>query len=495
MVRTTQFSEEVSVKSRVYQIRLRAQDVRRIEQQDKCRLHKGPSRSYYVSAISLKYLRVKQYDLKIIKELVPHEMGMRIIYPLDRLLHRLPPEDVQTEVMAYALAHKKDGKVPTPVYYGRTLKEIPGTFVLDRPGGKRHYRWHWDRRKRKRPPRQLKELFPKLLQRMTDPETRFVISLGGGGLRLFAHPSIFKLIEELGAKDAIEEVWGCSGGAIAGLAYALGADHEIIEQEGYRIYHEKFGLNFQPKRSFSLSRSLFNSFTKAFSGQGVGLKGFVDIQHALEESLKKIAHYKRPEIPFFAIAYNVSSNRNEVLTSEKIVSKNYDGLIKRCSPMDAVLASTAIPILFVPRIIRRGKTQVTYIDGGISEELPLPSVYEKWKHDRRAKRTDKKKLFILTVNLFPQLSGWKVLSSGLLQKLPLVEYLNVITRLADLVRRSRIDEHIRNLRKKDNVEVAQVTLGPLANTAFLDPEIVPLVIEKAKETFFQQLRAIEQKLI
>lgn len=310
-------------------------------------------------------------------------------------------------------------------------------------------------------------------------------------MRLFAHPSIFKLVEELGGKDAIDEVWGCSGGAIAGLAYCLGADHEVLEEEGYKMYHNKYSVEFLPKRGSSLKKMLFNRFLPERS---VGLKGFVALQNTLQTSLERVAKHKRPTIPFYAISYNVSLKKNEVLTPEKVQTGVYDGLIKRCSPIDAVLASTAIPILFVPRIIKRGRTPITYIDGAVAEELPLPSIYTKWQLDREAGLTKKKRLFILTVNLFPELAKWKLLRYSALRRIPLVEYLSVIARVADLVRLSRIKEHVRSITTDPSVEVAVVTLGALQKSGFLNPEIIPTVIDKAKGTFFKELRSIEQRL-
>ena len=81
-----------------------------------------------------------------------------------------------------------------------------------------------------------------------------------------------------------------------------------------------------------------------------------------------------------------------------------------------------------------------------------------------------------------------------LQVSPLLEHLMVITKLADLVRQSRIDEHIDTITRHDDVEVAQLTLGAMQKAAFLDPDLIPQIIDRAKGTFFDQLRTIEQQL-
>jgi hypothetical protein len=374
---------------------------------------------------------------------------------------------------------------------GRTSDETLESFVLDIPGGRRSYRWRWDPRRRVRKEPSFQERFPKLIERMLDPDTRFVVSLGAGGLRMFAHPTIFKLIGALGTQHAIEEIWGASGGAMAGLAYALGADHQILEQEGYNIYHEKYELKLGPSLPEVMKNMVFN---RLMPGTTVSLKGFVDIQSAVQASLTRVAKHRKPMLPVYALAYNMDTKRNEVLTPEHIDAGAYAGFIKHASAIDCVLASSAIPILFVPRVIKRGKTPFTYIDGGFFEELPLASVYQKWRIDRKRHFTKKKKLFVLAVNLFPYLSTWKIFGTFLTRYVPLLELVGFMTRLADLTRRARIDEQIRSIHHDPNAFVAEINLPRLSHVNFLDPQIIPIVIDKARGRFFSELLKIEAQL-
>jgi len=477
----------------VYQIRFAAGAPTDLlaRQTTRFRLYPGSDLTYFVSHLSLTGLKEIDAHFECMREIAFSTSGVTIVFPHETVLHDVPTDAVVEEMIAFALSRKARGKTFKPLYCGRTREDIPDSFVLDIPGGIRNYRWKWEERKTTRRAIPFRDRFPKLIKRMTDPATRFVVSLGGGGLLLFAHPSIFKLIEAMGAKDHIEEIWGGSGGAIAGMAYSLGADHQIIEQEGYDIYNRKYNLEFRPS-SFDMIKNLVLS--RLLPGSSLNIKGFVDIHNAMQESLARICKQKKPLIPFYALAYNMTTNTNEVLTPSPVRRDVYKGFIRHCSPIDSVLASAAIPILFVPRVIRRGATSFTYIDGSIFEEVPTSSVYHKWIIDRKHHLTRKKKLFILSVNLFPYLSTQKYFGDILLQHLPILELVTVLLRLADLMRRVRIDDSIKAINADPRATVVEVRLPKLSTYNFLNPQIIPTVIERARGTFYQQLLRIEQNL-
>lgn len=446
----------------------------------------------FVSHSSLKSLESTDIKFEVAEELAPEKAHTKVAFSLKAVLHEIPPNEVCEEIVALALSRKAKGERSNPIYVGRTAEELPDSFVLDRPGGRRRYRWVWNRRKTPRKMVSFEDRFPRLIEAVTDPDTRFVVSLGAGGLRMFAHPSIFRLIRALGVESAIEEIWGCSGGAIAGLAYALGADHQILEQEGFHLYHRKYDLTLSPSAPTVIKNLIIDHL---FPGTRLSLDGFVDVQNAVQALLARVALYNKPSIPFYAIAYNLSLKRNEVLTPTKVNSKAYDGRIKYCSPINAVLASAAIPVLFVPKIIKRGQTQFTYIDGSLFEEVPLTSVYHKWQMDKKNRTTKKKKLFILAINLFPYFSTWKFFFTRYLVKfLPLLEFAGILARLADLVRRTRIDDQIQTINEDRNAYVAEINLPLLSKVNFLDPKIIPMVIDKARGSFFDQLVKLEARL-
>jgi len=453
------------------------------------RLYPGPPGTYFLSETSRRGLERLHIPLKILKKQSPEEAGIRIRIPLDSVLFDLPTENARGEVAAYTLSQYQKGKIPAVVYCGRTREEFPGSFLMDIPGGKRNYRWRWEKGGSSTH-LSIGERFPKLLRKIRDPQTRFVVSLGAGGLRFFAHSSLLKLIEALDVERSIDEIWGCSGGAVVGLLYALGAKHGEIEKLGYDIYNQRYNLRLAPSKLEVIKNLILDWI---FPIQATAFKGFVDVQQTLREGIFKIAKKKKPHLPFYALAYNVSLKRNEVLTPMPVPTRGYNGFVRRSSAMDAILASSAIPILFLPRVILHDKTPYTYVDGSVTEEVPLLSIYNKWSLDKKAGLTKKKRLFILAANLFPHVSSWKPLGHFLLKHLPLIQYLSVAARLADFVRQSRIDEQIGLLKKDPNVEVAEISL-PLQGLSILDPRSIPTVIERAHGSFLKQLMKIEDGL-
>ena len=486
------FSNE-AIKRSIYQIRfLDDRALEAIKDQSKYfRIYPGNENTFYVSTGSLLALRKLTKKFEVVREIQSDQTGITIDMPSEVVLYDHPTEDVEEEIVALALSRKDRAKPCNPIYCGRSQVETENTFVMDRPGGSRNYRWRWDMRKRKANPPDVRDRFPKLIKRMTDKDTRFVISLSGGGLLLFAHPSIFKLMEVLGVQDHIEEIWGCSGGAIAGMAYALGAKNDVIEQEGFDIYNRKYSLELGPKKMEVLKNLLLS---RIIPGSSLRLEGFVDIQTDLQESLHRIIKAKRPIKPFFSIAYNMDLRRSEVLTPSRVNSKIYGDHIKHCTPFQAVMASSAIPVLFYPCVIKRGKTSYTFIDGSFAEEVPLNSIYYKWQMDRKHGITKKKKLFVISVNLFPFFSRQIIFSKFLTKYFPIFEMGSILLRLVDLVRRVKVDEDISAINTDPDAKVVEMRLPKQSQYNFLNPQIIPVVIERARGTFFEQLLQIESKL-
>lgn len=476
----------------IYRIRLREDDLKTLPKgaDEFTRLYPAADDTFFVTERSLAGLRRITSKFDVVKVITPRALKFAIIFPLETDLYDTPNDDVKEEIVAFALS-RHDRDLPSqPVYFGRTREDVPDTFVLDRPGGVRNYRWRWDRRKKKRFGDTFAQRFPKLIKHMKDPHTRFVVSLGGGGLLLFAHPSIFKLLERLGVKDCIEELWGCSGGALAGMAYSLGADNEIIEQEGYDIYNRKYSFELSPSKAEVLKNLLY----QAIPGTALSFKGFVDIQKSMQDSLARVVKHAKPSIPFYGLAYNMNEQRSEVLTPCRIRSALYEGFIRHAKPLDVVMASSAIPILFAPCVIRRGRTSHVYIDGSFGEEVPLSSVYHKWVLDKKHRVTKKKRVFILSVNLFPYFSTQEYFGQALIKLLPVLEWGGVLLRLTDLIRRVRIDESVKAINIDPHAMAVEVRLPKLSRYNFLNPQIIPTVIDRARGSFYKQLQEIEAQL-
>lgn len=67
-------------------------------------------------------------------------------------------------------------------------------------------------------------LFTTLRRMATSGEYRLVISLGGGAVPgLCGNAALLRIVEELGLREHVEEVWGTSAGAVVGGGWATGA--------------------------------------------------------------------------------------------------------------------------------------------------------------------------------------------------------------------------------------------------------------------------------
>jgi predicted acylesterase/phospholipase RssA len=473
--------------AKVYQIKLLSDRPLYRRYRASWRLHPSKDESYYISSLSYQELKeLAKKHFRTIRVFEIAEVPLRPVYPFEVILHGFPPDDVITEVMAKALAEETKGRLPTPIYLGRTNVQIGDSFVLDRPGGRRNYRWRFSLN----PPKttQLEDKLTSLKKRLRDKRSRVVLSLGGGGLRLFAHASVMKILDLLDARQHIDEIWGCSGGAIAGLVYSMGVAPDLIEKEGYDLYNERYNFILSPSK-LQVLKNITSDWL--LSSNPFTLKGFMDIQKSLQESIARLAEGRKIQIPFYSIAYNLHEKCNEILTPTQFKKSDYNGLMHRTEAIDAVLASSSIPILYVPRIIKRGKTECLYVDGGTAEEVPLVSVYKKWKIDRAKKMTDKKKLFVLAVNLFPQVSGWRIFRNRMFRKLPFIDVLKWSSHVADLIRRARIEDHLHVLREDPNVEVWELVL-PVKGLGVLDPKEIPRIITGAHNSFIQQLLALDE---
>ncbi len=470
----------------IYQIKLNSERPLVKRYQGHWKLHKARDKTYFITHSSHRRLMESFPEaFQVLRVFQAKDIPAKILYPYESILHSLPTPEVQVEILAKALSEEKGGRIPTPVYLGRTDENIPKSFILDRPGGRRNYRWRLATTPPKLP--LLKDKLKKLKHRVTDKDTQFVLSLGGGGLRMFAHASVMKILDLIDELDSIDEIWGCSGGAIAALMHSLGVAPEALETDGYDLYNERYDLILSPSKAQVLKNIAAEWFLPS---NPFMLKGFIDIQNTIQKAMQRLAKNKKAKVPLYCIAYNLHKKRNEILTPMPVKKKDYGDLIHTVSAIDAVLASSSIPILYVPRVIKHGKTSHVYVDGGTAEEVPLVSVYRKWKIDQKKGLTKKKKLFILAVNLFPQVSGWKIFRSKLMRKLPFMDILKWSSHVADLMRRARIEDHLQILRDDPDVEVWELVL-PAKGMGILDPKSIPTIISSAHNHFMRQLVAIE----
>ncbi len=103
---------------------------------------------------------------------------------------------------------------------------------------------------------------------IADPQAKVVLSMGGGGFRMFAATAVLKSIDALldGNRSQISEVWGSSGGAFLGYVYAMGFDPTVIDELGYDLYHGRKS-DLTDGSMMSLIRSRLRTYRRALRGQ------------------------------------------------------------------------------------------------------------------------------------------------------------------------------------------------------------------------------------
>ena len=233
--------------------------------QEKCKdliLHDaGKPHEYLVSPLSYRKLGELKLAHRVLKSHPIDQLPVDLIYPFESTLFEIPQADAILEAKVYAMARQraKRGKL---LYWSRSAQKPEGSFRLDRPGGHRAY--HWSVAKTDKGIVKLEDKFPKIIARMRDPNTKVILSLGSGGVRLFAHAALLKFVDLLNLTSRIKEVWGSSGGAVAGLMYSLGVDPGTIETEGYNLYNNRYSLRFSPSKY----EVLFNLFSDTFFPAG-----------------------------------------------------------------------------------------------------------------------------------------------------------------------------------------------------------------------------------
>ena len=238
----------------------------------------------------------------------------RICYSLESYLHDPIPQNVLCEFFLYLINNPEVqieyvGRNQEKNHISTEIKKIEGhQIIFDILQGKRRYLWkiHLDENNFKKI--KLKESFPSIKKWFTDPNSKVVLSLGAGGLRAHAIPTIFKILDFLGVRDHIDEIWGSSGGALIGGYYAYGIPPLLIESIGYDFYNERH-------EEFVIKGSLFKSI-KTFLDQPNKKNlneyiGLVEMQKTLQKAFNQAkqkynsdSKTKLKDIPFFALVSN-----------------------------------------------------------------------------------------------------------------------------------------------------------------------------------------------
>ncbi len=160
--------------------------------------------------------------------------------------------------------------------------------------------------------------------------SRVGLVLGSGAARGMAHLGVLQALQEAGI--SIDQVVGCSAGAVFGALYAAGADLHMVEKllYTYPVMKQLMDLN-------------------------VPRQGFVKGEKILEllRLLTKDKSFEELDLSLAVVATDLENGRQVVFTEGKIAP--------------AVRASISIPGVFCPYLYQG----MTLVDGAVIERLPL----------------------------------------------------------------------------------------------------------------------------
>jgi len=317
-----------------------------------------------------------------------------------------------------------------------------------------------------------------------------VLSLGGGGNRTMAHIAVIHFLEKMRATKFISEVWGTSGGSLIALLYSLGLKAEKIRETMETLIGKGNKVQLTPSL-FGIMKTLVKDL---WGNTKENMKGFHDAREAFEIAIGHYVKDYKEKCPLFCLAYNTDNDQTEVLTPHEMPESMLGEWIFKAHPMDAVIASSSIPILFVPKVISNGKERRVYVDGGTNEEIPSVSVYKKWIRERELGIESRKKLLVIAVNVHAEFASLGFMDNWILRQLPAFNYVNLTIKYADLIRKARFEDQKRLLMSDSNVEFWDIHLG-MKGGGLLSLEMVPKVIANAERLVPMEFDRINQSLL
>jgi predicted acylesterase/phospholipase RssA len=189
-----------------------------------------------------------------------------------------------------------------------------------------------------------------------------VVSFSSGGVRVLGHVGVLAALIEAGMTGAIQEWWGCSGGALCALLGALGVsaawlrdcvealDLRLlggVEEEMVADYFQTWGVNSGRGWIAYVGRVLETW------EPGVATWTFADLAAA------------RPGVRFCVIATNLTRGCLDVFSATTTPDVRL---------LDALRASCAVPFFYTPWISASGEV---FCDGAVVEQFPWKGIGDK----------------------------------------------------------------------------------------------------------------------
>ena len=166
--------------------------------------------------------------------------------------------------------------------------------------------------------------------------------LSGGGAKGFAHVGVLKVLEEAGVR--VDYIGGTSMGAIVGAMYASGYNAKEIDSLIRTFDFDKIMQDQIPRKSkpfYEKQNGEKYAITLPVEKRKVGLpkalskgQNVLNLTSELLQHVDTIKDFNKLPIPFFCIATNLETGKQELLNS---------GFLPR-----AVQASGAFPTLLEP---------------------------------------------------------------------------------------------------------------------------------------------------
>ncbi len=367
-------------------------------------------------------------------------------------------------------------------------------FVSDIAGRDRLYAWKTHPSEYQLAEPDASERFSYLKAWFNDPDAHIVLSLGSGGLRMYGMPTIFKILDQMGVRDQIGEIWGCSGGAIMGYPYAIGATPKAIEASGYDFYQNRYPEFALKGLRWSLVYEIIKS--KILHRDDAG-SGIIDVEKTMSKALQDLQSKRdetRKKIPFFSIATRHLDKTVAVLSEPENIQPHMQDMMIGADGIRAAIASASIPIIFSPtEIVDPTGGRHIFIDGMIGEEQPLFYPFMKWQRDKVHKPFETRpKLKIFYVDLRCRTSELQIMHT--LQKhLDPHNKVLMTSRIIDLLLDNKINHNIQTLSSLSNVEIIGVPLH-LGKLAAIDTDLIPFIIQQSRDHFLTELDKLNLKL-
>jgi predicted acylesterase/phospholipase RssA len=407
----------------------------------------------------------------------------RLIHGWNAQVSPPPPDDVAHEAVLWLYA-RPDMQLE---YFGRgrflNAARLPceqkDLVYLDAAGGKRAYAFRTlkgmvgqvDERTAR-----VKELLRVRAEWLADPNARIVLSLGGGGYRLFAALHALKIIERLlgGDRKKVHEVWGSSGGALLGYVFANGLDLSVVDRLAYDLYRGK-----SKELAGIHLRSLMHFGGRLVSDFVRGRVGFPELGSWVDavDRVDGANAAGRGKIPYYAMVSNTRWRHPVAFAEPAHITEHCKDILIPCSAREATAASMSVPFLFRPLRGVSGFEQDSWFDGSIVDENPVMLPFVKWLRDRKADpgRTPKR-LKIVLVNLNMRMSESTVLTGlgrkpgGTIRK---------AMEVVDLLLDSKTHALIQTLTEVEDVEIMTATLT-LGSLDFITRAAIPAAVRSGQ---------------